>query len=94
MLRSKIWNKSGKNPETLSEQIPNFQVSYGWRIPNPENEADSLPKLVSELCYPPSTVGTGFFFGRAPSMEQLIVMKFLTVLGARLSKNRYWQSFF
>ena len=32
---SKIRNKSGKTPETLSEQVLNFQVSYGWRSPNP-----------------------------------------------------------
>ena len=34
-FRSEIRNKSGNALETLSEQILNFQVSYGWRSPNP-----------------------------------------------------------
>ena len=34
-FRSEIRNKSGNTLETLSEQILNFQVSSGWRFPNP-----------------------------------------------------------
>ena len=31
-FRSRVRNKSGKTPETLLEQILNFQASYGWRF--------------------------------------------------------------
>ena len=49
-----------------------------------ENKADSLPRLVSELCYP-RYGWYRFLFGRVPSMEQPeLVMKFLTVLGIPL----------
>ena len=34
-FRTEIRNKSGNTPETLSEQILKFQVSYGWRSRNP-----------------------------------------------------------
>ena len=43
-FRSKIRKKSGNTPEMLSEQILNFQTLG--------NKAYSLPRLVSELCYP------------------------------------------
>ena len=38
--------------ETLSEQILSFQVSYGWRSETLEDKGDSLPRLISEMCYP------------------------------------------
>ena len=34
-FRSEIRSRSGNAPETLSEQILNFQVSHGWRSPKP-----------------------------------------------------------
>ena len=48
-FRSKIRNKSRNTPETLSEQILNFQASYGWRSLDPEKQ-NQIPS--SELCYP------------------------------------------
>ena len=84
-FRSEIRNKSGNTLETLSEQILNFQVSYGWRSQTLENKADSLPRLISELCYP-QYGWYPFLFWKGPSMEQPeLVMKFLTVLGAPLN---------
>ena len=46
-----------------------------------ENKANSVPRGVSEFCYP-NTVDTISFLGGPPSMEQPeLVMKFLTLLG-------------
>ena len=41
-----------ETPETLSEQILNFQVSHGWRSRNLEIKGDSLLRFISELCHP------------------------------------------
>ena len=46
---SEIRNKSGNTLETLSEQILNRTVGDPQTV---ENKADSLPRLISELCYP------------------------------------------
>ena len=75
-FRSEIRNKSGNTPETLSEQILNFQVSYGWSSRNPENKGDSLPRLISELCYPqhnwyPSFFWKGPFHGAARAGHEI-----------------------
>ena len=60
-----------------------MEIPKPWKIkeiPSPDSFKN---------CATPNTVGTLSFFGRAPFMEQPeLVMKFLTVLGAPLTKAR------
>ena len=57
-FRSRIRNKSGNTPETLSEQILNLQVPYNLRPPNPGRWS---------IFPTPSAVGALSFFGGAPA---------------------------
>ena len=84
--------KSGTNPETPRKRSQSkFWISRFRTVWDPktlENKGDSLPKLISELCYPQYGLYP-FIFWRAPFMEQPeLVMKFLTLLGAPLSCHR------
>ena len=91
-FRSEIRNRSGNALEMLSEQTLNSRFRTVGDPQTLEDKADSLPRLISEWCYP-STVGNLSFFGRAPSMEQPeLVMKFLTALGAPLKQARVFAS--
>ena len=83
--------KSGTKPATprkLSQS--KFWISRFRTVGDPqtlENKADTLSRLIPELCYPQYNWYC-FLFGRAPSMEQPeLVMKFLTVLGAPLNSK-------
>ena len=74
--------KSGTIPETPWKRSQSkFRISRFRTVEDPqtlENKADSLPRLISELCY--SQYGWDpFLFWKAPSTEQPeLVMKFLT----------------
>ena len=52
-LPSTIRNKSGNTLETLSEQILNFQVSYGWRSQNPGKYRRFPPQIHFRIVLPP-----------------------------------------
>ena len=89
-FQSKVLNKSGNTPKTLSEQILNFQV---W-IPKPWKikHIPSVPRRVSKLC-DPQHGSYRFFLCRGPSMKQSeLVMKFLTILGALLKIENFMTS--
>ena len=85
MSGAKFQNKSGKTPGKRSQS--QFCISRLRTVGDPqtlENKADSLPRIVSELCCP-QYGWYRFRFWRGPSQKQPeLVMKFLTVLGARL----------
>ena len=52
-FRSEIRNKSGNTPETLSEQILNFHVSYGWRSSNLGKQSRFPPQINFRIALPP-----------------------------------------
>ena len=52
-FRSEIGNKSGNTPETLSERILNFHVSYGWRSPNPGKQSRFPSQISFRIALPP-----------------------------------------
>ena len=64
-FRNKIRNKSGNAPETLSEQILNFQVSYGWRSPNRGKYNRFPPQISFRIVLPPAPL-VPFPFGGTP----------------------------
>ena len=87
MLPPSRLQKIGGAPSTAKHFRSEIRNKSGNTPETLENKGDSLPRLISELCY--SQYGNPFFFGRAPFMEQPeLVMKFLTVLGAPLKKKQ------